>query len=173
MKKFFLALVVTILTTTPAAATVMDFEFTVDISSGALLGDTFAGNFTYDETEVFGVDEEFIGLLSFEFDFLGTSFGLNDAVAEAAFFDGEFLGLSYIVDFPAPVSFSFIPGFFSVDEAFFSYENPIGDGEGSIAYTQAYTQVPEPSTLLLLVIGLGILLSRVSSARPEPRSSAA
>ena len=163
MKKLFLALVVIILSTTPAAADVIDFEFTVDITSGALLGDVFAGNFTYDETEVVGVDEEFVGLLSFEFDFLGTNYGLGDAIAEAAFFNGEFLGLSYIVDFPAPVSFSFVPGFFSVDEAFFAYEDPIGDGEGSIAYTQ----VPEPSTLLLLVIGLAVLLSRVSGTAPR------
>ena len=102
MKKLFLVLVVIILSTTPAAADVIDFKFTVDITSSALLGDVFAGNFTYDETEVVGVDEEFVGLLSFEFDFLGTNYGLDDAIAEAAFFNGEFLGLSYIVDFPAP-----------------------------------------------------------------------
>ena len=153
MKKLLPALVVSILAATPAAAETIDFEFTVDIGSGALLGDTFAGSFSYDGTEVVGVDEEFVGLLSFDFDFQGTGFGLDDAIAEAVFFDGEFLGLSYIVGFPAAVSFSFVPGFFSVDEAFFAYENPLGDGDGSIVYAR----VPEPSTLLLLVIGLAVL----------------
>lgn len=153
MKKLLLALVVSVLASAPVAADVIDVEFTVDISSGALLGDTYAGNFSYDRTEIVGVDEEFIELLSFEFDFQGINFGVDDAIAEAAFFDGEFLGLSYVVGFPAPVSFSFLPGFFSVDEAFFAYENPLGDGDGSIVYAE----VPEPSTLLLLVVGLAVL----------------
>ena len=163
MKKLLPALLVSVLAAAPAAADVIDFEFTVDITSGGLVGDTFAGNFSYDGTEVAGVDEEFVDLLSFEFSFQGISFGLDDAIAEAAFFNGEFLGLSYIVDFPAPVSFSFVPGFFGVDEAFFAYESTFGDGEGSIAYVQ----VPEPSTLVLFVVGLAVLLSRVRPRRRE------
>lgn len=166
MNKFVPALAVFLLATTPAAADVIDFEFTVDITSGALVGETFAGSFSYEGADVAGIGDEFVELLSLEFGFQGFDFGLSDAIAEAVFFDGEFLGLSYAVGFPAPVSFSFVAGFFSVDEAFFAYEDPMGDGDGSIAYTE----VSEPSMLLLLVIGLAALLSGVwLGSRPRQR----
>ncbi len=175
MNKALLALVVSVLASAPAQAGVIGFDFTVDIDSGALVGETFTGSFSYDETEVAGIADEFVDLSSFDFNFQGLSFGLNDAVAEAAFFDGDFLGLSYSIDFPAPVSFSFVPGFFALDEALFAYENPNGDGTGIIAFAPARVSVPEPSTLLLLVIGLAaVFLSRIRM-RPGhdgPRTSA-
>ena len=175
MKKILLALLVSVLASAPAAADVIGFEFTVDIDSGALVGQTFTGSFSYEETDVAGIADEFIDLLSFDFSFQGLSFDQNDAVAEAAFFNGDFLGLSYSIDFPAPVSFSFTPGFFDVSEAFFAYESPNDDGTGSIAFTPAPVSVPEPSTLLLLVIGLAALLSsriRMRPGRDELRTSA-
>ena len=164
MKKLLSALAISILAAAPAPAAVVDFEFTVDIGSGTLVGETFAGSFSYEGNDVGGVGDEFVDLLSFEFDYQGIGFGVDDAIAEAVFFDGEFLGLSYIVGFPAPVSFSFIPGFFSVDEAFFAYEDPFGDGDGSIAYAQ----VSEPSALWLLVIGLAALSLGLAARRRRP-----
>lgn len=150
MKKLLFALVgVSVLAATPAAAATVLFQFTVDITSGALAGETFSGNFSYEATDVVGVSDEFVDLSTFAFNYQGIDFGLDDGVAEAAFFDGAFLGLSYSVDFPAPVFFSFAPGFFSVDEAFFSYEDPDGDGVGSIAYSV----VPVPGALVLLASG--------------------
>ena len=166
MNKVLLTLVVSVLASAPAQAGVIGFEFRVDIDSGALAGETFTGSFSYDEAEVTGIADEFVDLSSFDFNFQGLSFGLNDAVAEAAFFDGDFLGLSYSIDFPAPVSFSFTPGFFEIGEAFFAYENPNGDGTGSLAFTPARASVPEPSTLLLLVIGLAALFLTRIRMRP-------
>ena len=142
------------LATAPAFATPVEFDFTVDITSGALVGERFSGNFSYDEADVVGTADEFADLSSFMFSFQGFDFGLNDSIApEAAFFDGEFLGLSYSVDLSAPVFFSFVPGFFSVDDAFFAYEDPNGDGDGTIAFSRA-AQVSAPISLFLLASGL-------------------
>jgi hypothetical protein len=135
---------------TPAFSDTVSFEFIVDIVSGELVGDTFTGRFSYDGDAVTGVEDEFVALSSLRFDFQGQAYGLDDGTAEAAFFDGDFLGLSYSVDFPARDAFSFLPGFFDLDEAFFAYEAPGGDGIGAIAYTV----VPLPGALLLFASGV-------------------
>jgi hypothetical protein len=141
-----------VLSVTPATAGTMGFDFRVDITSGGLIDEILTGDFRYDDTQVTGVTEEFIGLTGLHFRFAGIDFDLDDGVGEAAFLDGGFLGLSYSVDFPAPGSFSFVPGCFALDEAYFSYDDLNGDGFGSIACTPA--AVPAPASLVLLVAGL-------------------
>ena len=135
------------------------FNFTVSIISGDLAGETAQGSFGFNETDLTGVDEEFLPVSSLQLNFRETNFTEADGLfgTEAAFLEGEFLGLSYSVEEPE-LSFSFVPGFFDIGEAFLAYELTTGiGGAGDVIYTVAPdTVIPEPSGVggLFLVFGM-------------------
>ncbi|NEQ47640.1 MAG: hypothetical protein F6K00_30495 [Leptolyngbya sp. SIOISBB] len=137
---------------TNAASVIYDFE--VNNLDGSLAGETFSGFFEFDDSGLLGSGNEFLAVsdLSFSF-FNGDIFTETDGTPEAAFLDGDFLGLSFSTD----AEFSLIPGFFDLSEAFFSYDTPVeGVGTGDIVYTlrDPDVSVPEPvSALALLVVG--------------------
>lgn len=152
----------TLLSTTPATAAILTYDFTVTPDSEPLFGESYAGSFSFDDGAISGFGEEYIALDNFEFSFLGEEFGLDDglSLAEAAFFDGDFLGLSFVAE-----EFSFIPGFFDLSESYLAYEIESGVGAADIAYDRRdadATPVPEPvsSTVLLLVGLTGMALRR-------------
>ena len=155
----------------PAKAEINTYNFEVSITDNPAINGTYNGWFSYDDavppTTDFGTD--FFPVSTFNFNFLGTDYTEADANAtpEAAFLsDGTFLGLATSVGDPSTdaVAFAFEPGFFSLSEAFFSYETTTyGAGFGDITYSLRSSKgpsIPEPSITLALMsglIGLGVL----------------
>jgi hypothetical protein len=143
------------------------YDFNVAIDSGPLIDETFDGYFSYTDSTVTGFGEEYIALDEFEFEFSGAKYSLEshgDLGGEVVFFDGDFLGLNLVSD-----TFAFNPGFFALDESFFSYNLGDLEGEGNLSYSLRQSDfgggddsnpkpVPEPSTTLgiLTLAGLGM-----------------
>lgn len=136
-------------------AATITYDLEVNNLDGSLSGDSFTGSFSFDDDSLLGSGDDFISIDNLSFDFLGTTYTENDDNsafgAEAAFFNGEFLGLSYSTD----VSFSFVPGFFSLSDSFFAYDLGSGDvGTGDLVYNLQSTNpnpVPEPATVIGLL----------------------
>lgn len=139
----------------PVQAVTFDFE--VSITSGPLVDQTFLGSFSFDDSFLSGMDEEFIAVSDLQFSFNGTSFTESNGLfsPEVVFFEGDFLGL----DFDAE-AFNLDPGFDSLNEAFLFYDltAAVGDeGDGDVFFT-ASTAVPEPTAVAsLLALGIGVL----------------
>lgn len=153
--------------------TTTTYDFDIAIDSGPLDNRIFEGSFGYLDSKVTRVGEEYIALDEFEFDFLGTKYTSethSDLGLEALLFDGEFLGLSLAND-----TFAFNPGFFELEESFFSYN--IGDLEGAGDFNYSLrppvvddgpdkTSVPEPNTIIgLSVLGGSLLLKKIKSGK--------
>ncbi len=147
----------------PAAlAATVSYTFTVTPDAGGLGGQSFSGNFSYDDAQVpmpglFGGD--LYGLSSFNFSFTGGPFSLTDldyasAVIEGGVFTGLEVGAATFAFTPASGPFA----------ASFAYDLGGGTaGFGSIVYTARVAQVPEPGTAWLaagLLAGLAGLRRR-------------
>ncbi len=131
-----LALGVALAQPAPAQASVVAFTFDILIDSGPLQPNSYSGSFAYD-TNTFN-------LTSFSFNFEGTQYDASDDPNATVFIDnGVFLGLDYNID--TQPAFSFVPGFFAVDEAFFSYDLVPGTGQGGIG-SLTFTRVVKPET---------------------------
>lgn len=161
--------------TTPAQA-VTFFSFEVDLFEPIDGVDTVTGSFSFEETAGFVFDgvEEF-DLISFDFDFLGTSFdvGSDSRVASLSgspvvAFDvatGDILGIDFFTDsFLSGPIISFVPedlvGDFQDSEFVFeTIDGVVGGGD------VAYAAVPEPAAVVgLVALGVGSLLVRKQSA---------
>jgi hypothetical protein len=118
----------------PVQAAVVDYTFDVLIDSGPLKPNSYSGTFAYN-TQTFN-------LTDFSFLFQGTQYDESDDPNASVVFDnGVFLGLDYSVStLPA---FSFVPGFFDVGEAFFSYDLAASSGQGG-AGSLTFTRVVRP-----------------------------
>lgn len=137
-----------------AHAATVAYTFEVNVDSGPRSGSLFTGGFGYDDAGLVGNGEEYLALDDFAFHFEGGLFTLaDDLFAEAAFFDGVLLGISYNVTLP-DYSLSFVPGFLEPGEAFFAYELP---GEGAGFGSLTVSAVPVPAALPLLLSGAGAL----------------
>lgn len=135
-------------------AATLPYSVGVSIDSGPRSGSLFSGGFSYDDATLTGVGEEYIALESFSFAFESGVLTLaDDLFAEAAFYDGVLLGISFNVTLP-DYSVSFVPGFFDLGEAFFSYDVT---GEGSGFGSLTVSTVPVPGALPLLLSGAGAL----------------
>lgn len=143
----------------PAAeAALVSYDFDGTVDSGALLGESYNGSFTYDNASLANSGLESINLSSLTFNFLSTSFDLTHAEFSptADFLDGLFLGVSYTVSGFEPafalVSSSGLPG----DAPYFAYQTVSGDaGFGSFNIAA----VPLPAAAWLFASGLGWLVS--------------
>lgn len=152
--------------TLPAAqAATVSYSFSVAVDSGSLAGQTFIGNFSFDDAQVPGTGiggEDLYGLSSFNFGF-GGSLSIGDLnYGDAAFVGGQFLGLD-----AGGATFSFLPanGPFA---ASFAYDLGRGvAGNGSVTYTPRVETIPEPATLWLALGLLGGLagVRRVTARR--------
>jgi|JI9StandDraft_1071089.scaffolds.fasta_scaffold596413_1 hypothetical protein len=150
----------------PAAqAATVSYSFSVAVDSGGLAGQTFIGNFSFDDAQVPGTGiggEDLFALSSFNFGF-GGSLSLTDLnYGDAAFLGGQFLGLD-----AGGATFAFLPanGPFA---ASFAYDLGRGvAGNGSVTYTPRVDTVPEPATLWLALGLLGGLagVRRVTARR--------
>lgn len=153
-------------------AATITYDLSVTIDSGSLLDQTYTGSFSFSDSVLTGVGDEFLPVTNLEFNFLATEYTETDDSfnAEAAFFDGEFLGLSYSTD----VEFSFVPGFFALDESFFAYDLGDDSGTGDIVYSVRsedpnLTTTAEPATMigLLTTVILGNSLRQSKFSRQQ------
>lgn len=132
----------------------MTYDFEVSIDFGSLVGETYSGFFEFDDSGLRGIGEEFLSVSNTSFDFDGLNYSETDGFPEVLFFDGDLLGLSF-----STAGFSFIPGFFDLNEAFFAYDIPgQGNGTGDVTYTlrpdTPVASTPEPTAVFsLLALG--------------------
>lgn len=135
----------------PLQAASVPYSFEVMIDSGPRTGNQYQGSFTYDDTALIGSGEEYLALTQFTFGFDSSNVTLaDDPLAEASFYDGSLLGISFNVSSPA-YALSFVPGFFDLNEAFFAYDlSTEGGGFGNL---NIFT-VPLPASLPLLLTAL-------------------
>ncbi|NEQ55025.1 MAG: hypothetical protein F6K11_33700 [Leptolyngbya sp. SIO3F4] len=146
-----------------AATFSLQVDLTEVFSGSLVVGDSFSGNFSFDENILTGIGSEFLDIDSLEFDFLNETFTeVSDPLGGlVSFEDGQLLGLEFIVE-PLLVdspSFGIFDTEFAYSEAG-SFTFPDGFGTVSYAAVPNPTDIPEASTLVgLLAIGIGGLLS--------------
>lgn len=121
---------------------------------GPLAGGLYSGQFAFDRALLSGIGDESLVLDWVKLDVFGQQFDANAMAAAptASFFDGSLLGIDMVYD-GGLSGFAFVSGFFSLDDAYFAYQSPLGAGFGSVAIAP----VPEPSQVLMLLAGLGLV----------------
>lgn len=152
----------------PAAqAATHAYNFSGAMDSGAHNGSNFTGSLSFDDAGLTGIGDEWLNAASVSFSFLGNTWTLGHAapgsMAEVAFTDGAFLGLSFSVNAPN-LGFSLMPASFG-DPAWIAYD-VIQNGQVvsglSGAGTVIYAPVPEPDASSMLLAGLGLICALAS-----------
>lgn len=149
-------------------AATINYNFDVTINFGPLLGNTYNGNFSYDNALIPGAIDlggfKSIPISDFAFNFEGTNYTeANDSFASVDFVttNNDFLGLNY-----AGLDFSFISGAFTLnlDDAIFTYDlGTLGSGTGNIVYNLSTTDIPEAGNIWgLLILGSGIIIKTLT-----------
>ncbi len=148
----------------PAQAAIQNWSFSGTLESGAYAGATFSGSARFDDAALTGIGEEWIKLDAIDLTFLGKSYSMIDAAAmpEAAFLDGAFVGLGYVVEAGDP-RFALIAGFASLSVPTLPMTLPRA------------SPVPVPSTLRrpYRSRGAGRSCWPASSVWPAPRGASA
>lgn len=156
-----IATLVTALCTALPAAQAATYSFSGMMDSGSLIGESFSGNFSFDDLGLTGIDLEIRGLNSLSLSFLGTTYTLGnaDSSPDVSFLNGSFLGLSYSVT-TSTFGFSAISGTSDTSDAFLAYDKLSGgnivDGQSSSGLI-FYLPVPEPESYAMLLAGLGLI----------------
>ena len=141
----------------PVEAAMNTYTFSGTLDSGVFIGETFLGQFNFNDAALTGLGTEYVNVDTLKLNFHGQTYTQVDAAAatEVTFQDGNFLGLGFTVLSSDP-AFSFITGLTDVAEASFAYEPSVGTaGFGSVTYT--LVPVPEPETYAMFLAGLGLL----------------
>lgn len=152
------ALAALLLLALPASqAATQSYFFNGTLESGALMGNSYQGQFSFDDASLTLTGEEYLGVDSLAMSFLGSQWSLAladaGAVTEVKFVDGAFAGLSYNATL-GDTGFSTIPGSFDATDAFVAYTTTLGnDGTGNLIYAP----VPEPESYAMLVAGLALM----------------
>lgn len=144
--------------TVSAQAALSTYNFSGTLDSGALIGETFTGQFSIDDATLIGMDSEYLNVNTLNMNFHNHVYTQADAAVatEVAFMDGAFLGLSFMVESSNPM-FAITPGFLDATDAYFAYQPSVGtSGYGSIIYALAPVTVPLPATFPMLMAGLGL-----------------
>ena len=96
---------------------VIKYDFEVSPHYGPAVGNNYYGSFSFNGSKLTGRGIEFIKFDNFDFSFLNVDYSNADLLfAEAAFKDGNFLGL-----IASSEDFSFVSGFLDLSEAYFAY----------------------------------------------------
>ena len=129
--------------TSPAKATIVEFDFDASLQTGVLAGTSFPGTGSYNTASVTGVGQEFVSLASLEFSLLGILFTASDIKqgGQAILQDGV---LSYFTAafFPPPPSGSPVSdiAFGFGGPGVIGYITPPQDFGGGV-----YTLIPVPA----------------------------
>jgi hypothetical protein len=141
------------------------------------MGSTYDGSFSFDEIDSNGDGTSNVNQVNLDFTFnsFTNTFTEADAVSPPLVqfdFEGNLLGLEFGVNDAnlgqIQFNFAFVPGFFSAEEAFVTYDVQGGTG-GSGDVALASTDVPEPLTLLGsgMALGFGALFKREQAKKRE------
>ena len=148
----------------PALSSAASYTFSGMVDDGPLVGQTFAGSFEFDASGVAPLGETLPALTSFSMLLFGQTYTLAtaDALPVAVFFDGSFLGLSYVdadaSDLLVRPAVNLAPGIISIADAYLGYYQSADPGAGLGGYgSYTVAVVPEPAALLLMLAGLGVL----------------
>lgn len=156
---------------TAAQATPINYDFTVDVTTGPLSGTTANGSFSYDSSSITpGAYNLAMGLLTaFDFTFNGIAYGAATANTGWLAFDAA----GNLNDFafgnscgPGSCGITISLNDWFVSTGFFGYGLPAfsGIGEGGVTYALAPVNVPEPGTPGLFGLGalvmIGLLVGR-------------
>lgn len=126
-------------------------NFSGQLETGPLLGASFSGSFSFDASLLTGSGHELVDLSSWSLSALGQNLsGGGSSAVQAAFWDGQFVGLDGIYAVGSYV-FNLGNGVTDFSNAYLAYTAPSGDGFGS--YT--VSAVPEPESYALMLAGLG------------------
>jgi hypothetical protein len=147
---FATAISVAVMDIAPTQAAIINYNFTVDVTSGDNPGQYF-GSFRYDDSTLTNIDSETIGVengLALKFNYLGTTYTEKDDIDYdsfpiVSFNNGTLLGLSYFV----ADKFAIAADANNLDlggDKFFTVRNSVNTTQVG---TVKYTQVPEPVTI--------------------------
>ncbi len=155
----------------PAQGALQPYSFSGTLDSGPSNGQSFSGSFSFDDSALSSIGQEYLGANSFSITFLGTTYNLSQqaATTEVSFLNGSLLGVSYSYDTAFP-KFSMIASSGSGqswDVPYLAYSQlDLNGGVLEGAGTIVYLPIPEPETYALLLAGLG-LLGAVSRRRAK------
>ena len=142
----------------PAQSATLTYNISGTTDSGPLVGETYFGSFSFDDLNLTRNGSEFLTPANLNLNFSNPIFSNATSVlpAQLAFVDGTFLGLNLSTSV-----YTFVPGFFSVNEASFAYQVNQQGGAGGVNYTlrqEPAASVPEPAATigLLLLSAWGI-----------------
>ena len=139
----------------PAQSATLTYNISGTTDSGPLVGETYSGSFSFDDATLTRNGSEFLTPTNLNLNFSNPIFSNATPMlpAQLAFSNGTFLGLNISTSI-----YSFVPGFFSLNEALFAYQVNQQGGAGSINYTlrqEPAASVPEPTaTIGLLLLGI-------------------
>jgi hypothetical protein len=137
-------------------ASMVYYDFNGAIDYGSLVGETYAGHFSFNDAGLAHTGFESVTLKSLSFNFLASNFGLANAAATATadFQDCTFLGVSYTVNTSNP-TFSLYSGSLDTSDAGFAYTPSSGvAGYGSVTFTAT---VPEPEKYAMMLLGAAMV----------------
>lgn len=148
-KQTLLAAVLGLAIAAPSAqAALQTWNFSGTVESGSLLGQSYAGTFSFDDAGLTGsAGTEYLGVSSLNMTFNSTAYTLVDELSpsEVAFENGGFLGMTF-----SAANFTFIPGLgSSVNDAYLALD----DGTANVIYAP----VPEPRDWMLMLAGIGLV----------------
>ncbi|HEV7123682.1 MAG TPA: PEP-CTERM sorting domain-containing protein [Rhodanobacter sp.] len=172
----FLALAAAAISFVPAAeATPVNYNFTVNVTSGELAGNVEHGSFSYDSSSIVPGDfNSASGLLTaLDFTFDGTAYDASTANTGLLGFDSAGNLTSFLISSSCPLC-TFAPGTdnftitaFPMDGFVYSTAASDNFGYGDVTYALAGVSVPEPGTFGLFGFGL-LLLGGVAMRRRLP-----
>ena len=163
MRKKFLSLAASAaLLLAPSLSLAASYTLSGTLDDGPLVGRAFAGSFEFDASSVTPTFAGDLPLSAFTMLLAGQTYTLAsaDAAPVAVYFDGSFLGLSYVdVDSANPMLRPFValvPGFVSLAGAYLAYDQSSDPNAGLAGYGSfGVAVVPEPAAQLLMLAGLG------------------
>jgi hypothetical protein len=138
----------------PAQSATLTYNISGTTDSGPLVGETYFGSFSFDDSNLTRNGSEFLTPANLNLNFSNPIFSNTTPVlpAQLSFFNSTFLGLNLSTSI-----YTFVPGFFSLNEASFAYQINQQGGAGGVNYTlrqDPAASIPEPAaTVGLLLLG--------------------
>jgi hypothetical protein len=143
----------------PALSLADSYTFSGQIDDGPLVGQAISGSFEFDASSVTPAFTGDLPLVSFAMLLAGQNYTLvsADAAPVAVYFEGSFMGLSYVdadaVDPLARPIVALVPGFLGIGDAYLAYDQSTDPGAGLAGFGSfSVAVVPEPAALLLILV---------------------